>query len=267
MSLVISAGSPLGGRNGFAFRIWIVVFNDNGTLRMGVQNCSNGASLIFPLTESGVASAIAEGGAGAADSFGVFYAAQTVTSKPFRIVGYMDFNQGFAFTAGNWIVPPHVIQLFGQGIRTPGSVLQDYSETSFAMVTTTSVIPLDNTIPQSSEGASFFNTASIVADSKCNFLEIDLLLNVSHSAVGPVLAALFRGISTNAVTAGWAQVPAAGAVAQLRISDRFPVTDDSGFYLRVGAAVAGTLTVNGVAGAAMLSQRLVSKLRIAEIMG
>jgi hypothetical protein len=99
-SIVVSSGSTLGTANATAFRIWIVAFNDAGTLRLGVINCLSGTS-IFPLAGWGIASSTAEGGAGAADSPQVFYSGVGVASKPYVVLGYATYETGLA-TAGTW---------------------------------------------------------------------------------------------------------------------------------------------------------------------
>ncbi len=270
LTLVLSAGSTLGGQVGIPLRGWLVEFNDAGTLRLGVKNCSNGASITFPLIDNSVGGAKAEGGAGASDQFGAFYANVDITLAPYRIIGFMEWFAGFASVAGNWTAPDS-IRLFAAGGSLPGSVVQDYSETTFSIATTTALIPLDNTIPQSSEGlgTGMFSTALIKPDSPCNFIEFDLLINVSHSVAGAVIAAIFRDTDTNATVAGWAYVPAAGAVAQLRIKHRVIAGDAAsrGYAVRLGPVVAGTLTFNGIAAAAILGNRLISSLRVTEIAG
>jgi hypothetical protein len=126
-SVVVSSGSTLGApTSSVGFRIWIVGFNDAGTFRLAAINCStwsSSAAIIYPLDEGKVASSTAEGGAGAADSAGVFYTGTAVTSKAFRILGYMEWGSGLA-TAGTWASGPTEIVLFGPGIRKPGDSVQ-----------------------------------------------------------------------------------------------------------------------------------------------
>lgn len=100
LSLVISSGSTLGVTSSTAFRLWVVLFNDGGTARLGVINCST-TTQIYPLTPGIIASSTAEGGAGAADSAGVIYTGTAVTSKAYLIVGYIEWNTS-GVTAGTW---------------------------------------------------------------------------------------------------------------------------------------------------------------------
>lgn len=121
-SATMSSGSTGGASNATPFRFWVVAFNDAGTVRLGIVNCST-STQIYPLNEGVLASSTAEGGAGAADSPGVIYTGVAVTSKAFRILGYMDWGSGLT-TAGTYATAPTEVQLFGPGIKRPGEVVQ-----------------------------------------------------------------------------------------------------------------------------------------------
>lgn len=130
-SIFISSGSTMGAVSAEAFRLWFVLFNDNGTTRLGAVNCKASAG-IFALDEGTQESSTAEGGAGAADSAGVIYTGTAATTEPFRIVGYATWSTGLA-TAGTWNAAPDIVVLFGPGVKKPGDIVQ----TVFASLTTT----------------------------------------------------------------------------------------------------------------------------------
>jgi hypothetical protein len=134
-SLVISSGSTMGAANATPFRLWIVGFNDGGTFRLGAIKCAV-AGRIHPLQDDMLASSTAEGGAGAADSAGVFYTGTAVSAKALRILGYMEWSSGLT-TAGTWASGPTRIQLFGAGIRCPGEIVQTVLASTTATVTHT----------------------------------------------------------------------------------------------------------------------------------
>lgn len=100
-SFVVSSGSTLGTTNAVPANLVIVGFNDAGTFRLGVIN-----PLILPVTD-GIASSTAEGGAGAADSAGVYYTGTAVASKAFTVLGYLTVTEA---TAGAWATAPTVVQ-------------------------------------------------------------------------------------------------------------------------------------------------------------
>lgn len=69
LSLTLSSGSTLGATSAQPFRIWLTVFNDAGTLRLGAIKCAM-TDGVYGLQDNVPASSTAEGGAGAADSSG-----------------------------------------------------------------------------------------------------------------------------------------------------------------------------------------------------
>lgn len=135
-SVTISAGSTMGTSNNVPCRLWFMLFDDAGTVRMGAINCWSGTS-IYPLGRIPRASSTAEGGLGAADSAQVIYSTVAVTSKSYVVMGFADYESGLS-TAGNWNVNPDHIQLFGPGIPLPGQTLQRASATSSTQQTTAS---------------------------------------------------------------------------------------------------------------------------------
>ncbi len=164
LSLVVSSGSTLGVTNSTAFRLWVVLFNDGGTARLGVINCSTSSSTaaaIYPLNEGIPASSTQEGGAGAADSAGVFYTGTAVASKSYLIVGYIEWDST-GLTAGTWTTS-HVlyVQSFGPGIKKPGDIMQT------AQMSTTSV-----TTSTANTFASTNTTLAITPTSAANLIRV-----------------------------------------------------------------------------------------------
>ncbi|MFZ5733473.1 MAG: DUF2793 domain-containing protein [Pseudomonadota bacterium] len=140
-SLVVSSGSTLGVTSSTGFRLWVVGFNDGGTFRLGVINCSTysaGTFNVYPLSEYTAASSTAEGGAGGADSAGVFYTGTAVAAKAYRILGFIEWGAS-GLTAGTWTTTNLVtVQAFGPGTPRPGDVVQQFNTQSNSTTTTTS---------------------------------------------------------------------------------------------------------------------------------
>src|SRR5215211_7765296 len=126
-SITVSSGSTLGTGNNVPFRVWVVGFNDAGTFRLGVINCTVGASSPTQVTTvpewNAQLSSTAEGGAGAADSAGVIYTGTAVTNKPLRLLGFAEWPSGLT-TAGTWASTPSFVQQMGRGIPRPGDMVQ-----------------------------------------------------------------------------------------------------------------------------------------------
>ena len=121
-----ATGATLGTANTVPFRLWVVAFDNAGTVVLALwQSVTGGGSptAIAPLNEAVVASSTAI--SSAATSAGTFYTPNgtTVTSRAFRILGYVDYASGLT-TAGTYVSAPTTIQLFGPGIRRPGDTVQ-----------------------------------------------------------------------------------------------------------------------------------------------
>lgn len=276
-SLVVSSGSTLGTANGVPFRLWIVLFNDGGTLRLGVINCVTSAagagagrdvSAIYPLSAWGIASSTAEGGAGAADSAQTFYTGTAVTSKAFVVIGYATWESGLA-TAGTWSSGPTRIQLFGPGVPLPGQVVQGQRTDTGSAATGTTQIPTDSTIPQNTEGDQYLSQA-ITPQSAANVLRVNACAMLSNSGAGSWLAAaLFRDSTANALRTFAAVQPTATGALPLPIEAQLLAdsTSSTTFKVRGGAGSAGTTTFNGTTGSALFGGTANSYLGVQEIMG
>ena len=193
LSLTISSGSTLGATSGEPFRIWVVLFNDAGTFRLGAIKCYTGTGIVG-LEDNGVASSTAEGGAGAADSAGVFYTGTAVTSKVYRILGRLDYT---LTTAGTWVTAP-TIRLFSQGSKLPGDVVTFGRNSTLSVVDCNAVTPYDDTIPQSAEVVQIVS-CSITPKSACNLIRVngEFSGQLSSSGAGSI-ACIFKNSGDSA---------------------------------------------------------------------
>ena len=87
-------------------RIAVLALNNAGTIELAAVNVAGGVDL----TETGLISTTAEGGAGAADSASVVYSTTARTSLAYRVIGYIESTQA---TAGTWATAPSTIQGVG----------------------------------------------------------------------------------------------------------------------------------------------------------
>ena len=104
--LTISAGSTLGTVNGVQSRLAVLVMNNAGTMETAVVNLAGGTDL----SETGLISTTAEGGAGAADSANVVYSASARSNLAYRVIGYIESTQA---TAGTWATDASTVQGVG----------------------------------------------------------------------------------------------------------------------------------------------------------
>jgi hypothetical protein len=136
ISVVVSSGSTLGTVSGNQSRIVVLALDNAGTVELAVVNIAGGNDL----TETGLISTTAEGGAGAADSASVVYSTTARTNVAYRVVGYVESTQT---TAGTWAVTPSTIQGYG------GQALASMSSLGYGQIWRVAVL---------STGATYYNT-------------------------------------------------------------------------------------------------------------
>jgi hypothetical protein len=142
-SLVLASGNTMGAISATAFRLWIVAFNNAGTIELGAINCYLGGgstppatSQIYSLNETALLSSLASSGN---ISAGVFATTTARSNLPIRILGYIEWGPSGLATAGTWTTTNLLsVQLFGGGIKLPGDVVQTKSFLGGAQAVTTS---------------------------------------------------------------------------------------------------------------------------------
>lgn len=262
-TLVISSGSLLGTSNSVPFRLWIVAFNDGGTIRLGAVNCD----AFYPLRDNVLGSSSAEGGAGAADSSQVIYSGSAVSSKPIRVLGYLDWNNGLS-AAGTWNAEPDEIQIFHPGIRLPGERVQIIRSTDGTLSTGTTAMPNDDTTPQNNEGDQYMSQAITPGDVQ-NILVIRHQGNYSAATAVTVSVALFQDSNAGALAAGGHVQSAGGESAPIAVNYKMlaNTTSPTTFKIRAGTNTGSTLSFNGTSGSQRYNGLWNSILEIEELMG
>lgn len=145
-SVVVSSGSTLGTVSGTQSRIIVLALDNAGTVELAVVNIAGGNDL----TETGLISTTAEGGAGAADSASTVYSTTARTGVAYRVVGYIESTQA---TAGTWATAPSTIQgCGGQALTAMSSV--GYGQTWQAVTRT--------------NGTTYYNTTGKPIMLMCN---------------------------------------------------------------------------------------------------
>jgi hypothetical protein len=268
-SIAVNDTATLGTINSTAFRLWCVAFNDAGTVRLALINCLAGAAPnfnIYPLAAWGIASSTLEDNA--SDSAHVFYSAGAgVTSKAYGVLGYATWESGLA-TAGTWSGAPTREQVFGPGVPLPGARFNQVREQTGALATGTTVIPLDDTIPQSGEGDEYIDVVH-AATSAANITELEGSVNLFHSAAGSALMAhLIQDSVANAIASAFGGKDStswSSGVVPIKHQMRSPAASTT-YNLRAGSNTAGTTNFNGHTGGRMHGGVLSSYLSATEIM-
>lgn len=148
-----------------------------------------------------------------------------------------------------------------------GSVIQVVRTDSSAFATSAVVIPNDDTIPTSTEGAALaaLNT-TITPKSATNILLVDVVLNVNVNAVATVIAALFKDSETAARGASLVGLSSSyGGTILIRYQMVAGSTAATTFSVRYGPNTAATVTVNGVSAARTMGGTFISSLTVTEI--
>ena len=290
-SFTIPSGAQFGVLANLPFRLWIVAFNIGGTLTLGAINPVRlgGSGFpfntdfdIYPLRAMGTAD-IVETINTTSDLAGSFYhtGAFTLTRYGYAVLGYVEYQVGLA-ASGTWVAPSAVVT-WEPGMPLPGQVVKNYASRITAMSTGTTVFPVDDTIPQKTEGNAFLTTndQSFAADvsgtlynsARCNILRVRVTAELASSNTDNEIAgAIFVNTEADAVAASVAARPAtAGARCTLNLEYYGPNRDGSNNKIsivsfRAGTASAGTTTFNGSAGARTFGGRMGSQIVCEEIM-
>lgn len=267
-TLVIPSGATMGATSAQAFRLWIVQFNDGGTLRLGAVNCLSGSDSagwsIYPLRDDVLASSTLV--STSSDNAQVIYTGVAVTTKAMRVLGWMEWSSGLT-TAGTWDAVPTKIQLYAPGQSLPGQEVQAQHTRSGALATGTTQIPYDDTIPQITEGDQYM-TQAITPTSGANVILAEASGWFSSSAVTRFSMALFRDATVNALAAMGHDCPTAdrNVNIHLRHTVLAAAATSSTFRIRAGGSTAGTISFNGHTAARIFGGVVASHLRVTELM-
>jgi len=147
-----------------------------------------------------------------------------------------------------------------------GYQVQQAQASTAAASVINAVIPLDDTIPQNSEGTELTAIATtITPKSATNVLEFECLVPYNLGSAATVIAALFQDSTANAIAAGWSGTAAAADNGFIILRHRMVAgtTSATTFKIRLGAAVA--FTVNGSSGNRFLGGVMAARLTVKEI--
>jgi hypothetical protein len=135
-----------------------------------------------------------------------------------------------------------------------------------AVATGTTVMPLDDTIPQITEGNEFFSPPTITPTSATNKLLIEVLAFLSHSVAGTMTGALFRDSVADALAVMAQYQDSNGGITPLFLRHEMTAGGVSAitFHFRAGGSVAGTATFNGFGGNRKFGGVIASSIRITE---
>lgn len=148
-----------------------------------------------------------------------------------------------------------------------GKVAQIVQTQTGASASGTGTIPIDDTIPQNTEGTEFM-TLAITPTSATNKLRIDVCIILSTTAATPwyMAAALFQDSTANALACAVDVAPSSDGNVTINFSYVMTsgTTSSTTFKVRAGANGAGTTRINGRVGARIYGGVLASSITITE---
>ena len=148
-----------------------------------------------------------------------------------------------------------------------GKVLQVQNFQTGNVATGTTRLPLDDSIPQNSEGTEFM-TLAITPTSATSKLRIEVLLICCYSADAVITSMLFQDNTANALACNYNWSGGSGTRNISMYLSHFMTagtTSATTFKIRAGGDNAGTLTFNGRTGARQYGGTLASSITITEI--
>lgn len=147
-----------------------------------------------------------------------------------------------------------------------GKVAQVVNTQTGAVATGTTVVPIDDTIPQNTEGDQYMSLA-ITPTSSTNKLKIEVVVFLSPSVSAWVITSIHQDSTANALATMANFTETAGAVANVTFTHYMAAgtTSATTFKVRAGMDRAGTTTFNGGGGTRKWGGVLASSITITEI--
>lgn len=148
---------------------------------------------------------------------------------------------------------------------TTGIPVQVVSTNFAALATGTNTIPLDDTIPQITEGTEFM-TQAITPKATTNVLSIEATMTIASSTAEYVIAALFKDTTANALAATTQYQSTGGGDMNIKITHNMTAGTTSliTFRIRAGLPSAGSVYFNGRAGSRLFGGITLSNMKITE---
>jgi hypothetical protein len=148
---------------------------------------------------------------------------------------------------------------------TAGTVLQVVNTQTGAVATGTTAIPIDDSIPQNTEGTEFM-TLAITPTNSSNKLVIQVVMQLSTNADANIAIALFQDSTANALAAQVFRQDISTGFTLLYLTHYMTAgTTSSTTFKARGGAGSGTYTFNGTGGSRIFGGVMSSSITIMEI--
>ena len=260
LSLTITTGATMGTLDGVASRIYVgAIAQTSSIIDLYAITTLSGISLYLPPEHEVITTTTANA---TSDSAQVPYSSLARTTEAHRVLGYFECTQA---AAGVWLTAASKVQQMGVGVPRTGAILRSTRSQTGAVATGTTVLPVDDTIPQNTEGDQYL-TASQVVTSGLNLLQVTAVAFLASNTEQSLTCALFRGATANALAAVTEYQVAGGVINFKFVHVVLAGTAGSTtFNVRAGAG-AGTISFNGSSGGRLFGGVAASSLLIEEVM-
>lgn len=194
------------------------------------------------------------------DTVSEFTAANGVT------IDGLNIKDGKLNTANSVVSSNITDSAVGNAQLALGVSVQTVYSVFSAVSTGTTTVPLDDTIPQNTEGNEFM-TLAITPKSATNILVISFNLIAANSAATyHMIAALFQDTTANAIAASavYSGTTERTVLVAVEFAMVAGTTSSTTFKVRAGADVAGTTTFNGRVSARLFGAIAKSSMTIRE---
>ena len=151
--------------------------------------------------------------------------------------------------------------------KLSGDTIQTVNQQTGAVVTGTTTIPADDTIPQITEGDEYLSV-SVTPTNASNKLFIQVIITFANSFAGGYgSAALFDNPTASAICAQMQYLAAADRPVTFSFNYYMTAgtTSTKSFRVRAGADSAGTTTLNGFGGNRKLGGMFLSSITVTEL--
>jgi hypothetical protein len=150
--------------------------------------------------------------------------------------------------------------------KSAGTVLQVATFQTGAVATGTGTIPIDDTIPQITEGTEFM-TLAITPTSAANKLIINVTMQLDKNNANTLTVALFQDSTANAIASQFYGALGSGISMPMSFTHSMisGTTSATTFRVRAGSDAAGTVTINGRGGGRIDGGVAVSSITIYEV--
>lgn len=193
----------------------------------------------------------------------------TAPSAGFSKLFISGYLLDYTTTAGDvmqWQYDGAYWRIIGGTHILPGRTIQVVNTQTGEVATGTTLILLDDTIPQNTEGDEYM-TLSVTPKSSSNKLKIDVLLHLSSTAINSMVVGLFQDSAASALAANSFRLSEANGdfVAYFTHYMTSGTSATTTFKVRAGGVASATTTFNGISSGRKLGGVLASSITITEI--